>query len=88
MPSRPDAARGLRAKLELSGPPHDSAGAAVAALRSEVGSVRAAVAEIGIGLVQVGADPLRPSYRTNPSARVPRDGGSISRRLALTVPVR
>ncbi|MET9315858.1 glutamate-cysteine ligase family protein [Kribbella sp. NPDC003505] len=42
---------------------------AFAALRAEVEGVRAAVAGLGIGLVEVGADPLRPSYRTNPSAR-------------------
>ena len=56
-------------QFELSGPPQDSAVAAIAALRAEVDGVRAAVARLGVGLVQVGTDPVRPSYRTNPSAR-------------------
>ncbi|MFG1911463.1 glutamate-cysteine ligase family protein [Kribbella sp. NPDC048928] len=56
-------------QLELSGPPHASSAEAITALRADVDRVRAVTAGLGIGLVPAGTDPLRPSYRTNPSGR-------------------
>jgi glutamate--cysteine ligase len=42
---------------------------AIACLRGDLGRVGAALAPHGVGLAQVGTDPLRPPRRTNPSTR-------------------
>jgi glutamate--cysteine ligase len=56
-------------QLELSGPPHRSVAEAVTTLRADLDRVRGVLAGHGLGLAQVGADPLRPSCRMNPSTR-------------------
>ncbi|MEV4313848.1 ergothioneine biosynthesis glutamate--cysteine ligase EgtA [Actinocrispum sp. NPDC049592] len=56
-------------QLELSSPPHDTVVAAVTTLRADLDSVRKALVEHGIGLAQLGTDPLRPSRRRNPNPR-------------------
>ncbi|WP_165552915.1 ergothioneine biosynthesis glutamate--cysteine ligase EgtA [Kribbella speibonae] len=56
-------------QLELSAPPHETSTAAITSLRHDLDRVREAVRTVGAGLAQVGTDPLRPSYRTNPSSR-------------------
>jgi glutamate--cysteine ligase len=55
--------------VELSGPPLSAAGAAIDALMSDRAVLRAAFAKAGLGLVLLGADPLRPPCRVNPGAR-------------------
>lgn len=56
-------------QLELSAPPRATLFAAVACLQADLSRVEAALAQHGVGLAQVGTDPLRPPHRTNPSAR-------------------
>ena len=55
--------------VELSGPPMDEPVAAIAAMTAERAVLRAAFAQAGLGLVLVGADPLRPAKRVNPGDR-------------------
>jgi glutamate--cysteine ligase len=55
--------------VELSGPPHDGAVAAIAAMSADRAVLRQAFARRGLGLVLLGADPLRPAKRVNPGAR-------------------
>lgn len=55
--------------VELSGPPADGVVPAVDAMRRDQAVLRAAFAEGGLGLVFLGADPLRPPKRINPGAR-------------------
>lgn len=55
--------------VELSGPPTVGAVAAVKAMNRDQTVLRAAFAEAGLGLVFLGADPLRPPGRINPGAR-------------------
>jgi glutamate--cysteine ligase len=55
--------------VELSGPPHDGAVAAIAAMSADRTLLRQAFARRGLGLVLLGADPLRPAKRVNPGAR-------------------
>ncbi len=55
--------------VELSGPPCDGPTAAIAAMRADRAVLRSAFAEDGLGLVLLGADPLRPAKRVNPGAR-------------------
>ncbi|MDR3664047.1 MAG: ergothioneine biosynthesis glutamate--cysteine ligase EgtA [Mycobacterium sp.] len=55
--------------IELSGPPLDGAGAAIAALQSDQAVLRSALRRCGLGLVQLGVDPLRPQARVNPGGR-------------------
>ncbi|GFG73817.1 ergothioneine biosynthesis glutamate--cysteine ligase EgtA [Mycobacterium botniense] len=55
--------------VELSGPPVKSVLTAIDAMRRDQQVLRAAFAEAGLGLVLVGADPLRPARRANPGAR-------------------
>jgi glutamate--cysteine ligase len=57
------------AQLELSGPPAPNVLAAVTELRQDMQRARLALAELGLGAVHVGADPLRPSRRVNPRPR-------------------
>src|SRR3954471_15986171 len=52
--------------VELSGPPYDGAPAAIAAMAADRAVLRQAFAEQGLGLVLLGADPLRPAQRVNP----------------------
>ena len=56
-------------QLELSGPPLASITASVDELRRDVQRVRLVLAERGLGLAHVGADPLRPPRRVNPRPR-------------------
>jgi ergothioneine biosynthesis glutamate--cysteine ligase EgtA len=56
-------------QVELSGPPLAGAAAAVAAVRGDRRMLRAALAEAGLGLAGVGADPLRAPGRVHPGAR-------------------
>ncbi|MGE2834058.1 ergothioneine biosynthesis glutamate--cysteine ligase EgtA [Mycobacterium sp. SMC-4] len=55
--------------VELSGPPLPDPVAAVAAMATDRAVLRGCFAEAGLGLVLLGADPLRPAGRVNPGAR-------------------
>ncbi|MCV7259642.1 ergothioneine biosynthesis glutamate--cysteine ligase EgtA [Mycobacterium shimoidei] len=55
--------------VELSGPPADGVAAAIAAMTRDQDVLRAAFAAAGLGLVLLGADPLRPAKRINPGPR-------------------
>jgi len=55
--------------VELSGPPLDSVVQAIDAITIDQAALRAAFAGAGLGLVHLGADPLRPAKRINPGAR-------------------
>ncbi|MBW0015015.1 glutamate-cysteine ligase family protein, partial [Mycobacterium sp.] len=55
--------------VELSGPPADGAVAAIEAMSRDQAVLRSAFADAGLGLVFLGADPLRPPKRINPGAR-------------------
>jgi glutamate--cysteine ligase len=55
--------------VELSGPPCDGPGSAIAAMRLDRALLSSAFAQHGLGLVLLGADPLRPAKRVNPGAR-------------------
>jgi glutamate--cysteine ligase len=55
--------------VELSGPPAADPQHAVSAMRSDRAALRTEFARAGLGLVLLGADPLRPAARVNPGAR-------------------
>lgn len=55
--------------VELSGPPEDGALKAITAMQSDRAVLRDAFARHGLGLVLLGADPLRPAARVNPGDR-------------------
>jgi glutamate--cysteine ligase len=55
--------------VELSGPPVEGVAAAIDAMRRDQAVLRSAFADAGLGLVFLGADPLRPPQRINPGAR-------------------
>lgn len=55
--------------VELSGPPFDGVLPAVDALARDRAVLRAEFAKAGLGLVLLGADPLRRPQRVNPGAR-------------------
>jgi glutamate--cysteine ligase len=55
--------------VELSGPPCDGPGSAIAAMRLDRALLSSAFTRHGLGLVLLGADPLRPAKRINPGAR-------------------
>jgi glutamate--cysteine ligase len=55
--------------VELSGPPMDDPVAAIAAMTADRAVLRSAFAQAGLGLVLLGADPLRPAKRVNPGDR-------------------
>ncbi|OBI11302.1 ergothioneine biosynthesis glutamate--cysteine ligase EgtA [Mycobacterium sp. E2462] len=55
--------------VELSGPPAAGVVPAIDAMRRDQAVLRAAFAGAGLGLVFLGADPLRPPQRINPGAR-------------------
>src|SRR3954447_24707866 len=55
--------------VELSGPPMDDPVAAIAAMTADRATLRSAFAQAGLGLVLLGADPLRPAKRVNPGDR-------------------
>lgn len=55
--------------VELSGPPADGVLPAIEAMRRDQAVLQPAFAEAGLGLVFLGADPLRPPQRINPGAR-------------------
>lgn len=55
--------------VELSGPPLDGALPAIVAMTSDRAVLRGAFGQAGLGLVLLGADPLRPAKRVNPGAR-------------------
>ncbi len=55
--------------VELSGPPADGAAAAIEAMDRDQAVLRSACADAGLGLVFLGADPLRPPKRVNPGPR-------------------
>jgi glutamate--cysteine ligase len=55
--------------VELSGPPWVGAVSAIMALMADRATLRAAFARAGLGLVLLGADPLRAPLRVNPGAR-------------------
>ncbi|SEH59845.1 glutamate--cysteine ligase [Mycolicibacterium rutilum] len=55
--------------VELSGPPLSGAPAAISAMTADRAVLRAEFAQAGLGLVLLGADPLRPPHRVNPGAR-------------------
>jgi glutamate--cysteine ligase len=55
--------------VELSGPPADGVVAAIGAMNRDQAVLRSAFAAAGLGLVFLGADPLRPPKRINPGPR-------------------
>jgi glutamate--cysteine ligase len=55
--------------VELSGPPVSGALAAISSMKADRAVLGAAFAAAGLGLVLLGADPLRPPARVNPGAR-------------------
>lgn len=55
--------------VELSGPPADGPSAATAALLADRAVLRAEFERRGLGLVLLGADPVRPTQRVNPGPR-------------------
>jgi glutamate--cysteine ligase len=55
--------------VELSGPPYDGAVAAIAEMSADRKVLRDEFARHGLGLVLLGADPLRPAKRINPGGR-------------------
>lgn len=55
--------------VELSGPPGDGVLPAISGMRADRAVVREAFAAAGLGLVLLGADPVRPPRRVNPAAR-------------------
>jgi glutamate--cysteine ligase len=55
--------------VELSGPPADGVLPAIEAMTTDQAVLRTAFAGAGLGLVSLGADPLRPAKRVNPGAR-------------------
>ena len=55
--------------VELSGPPMDGPLQAITAMAADRAVLRSAFAEAGLGLVLLGADPLRPAKRVNPGDR-------------------
>ncbi|QNI08953.1 ergothioneine biosynthesis glutamate--cysteine ligase EgtA [Mycobacterium kubicae] len=55
--------------VELSGPPADGIVAAIDAMAADQAVLRSAFADSGLGLVSLGADPLRPPMRVNPGLR-------------------
>jgi glutamate--cysteine ligase len=56
-------------QLEISGPPGEDVVAAVAALRHDEQRLRLVLADRGLGLAHLGADPLRSPVRVNPRSR-------------------
>jgi glutamate--cysteine ligase len=55
--------------VELSSPPADGVLPAIDAMTSDRAVLRSAFSRAGLGLVSLGADPLRPARRVNPGAR-------------------
>jgi glutamate--cysteine ligase len=55
--------------IELSGPPLEGSVAAIAALSADREVLRSTFADAGLGLVLLGADPLRRPHRVNPGGR-------------------
>ena len=55
--------------VELSGPPANGVTSAIEAIADDQTVLRKAFAAAGLGLVSLGADPLRPTERINPGAR-------------------
>ncbi|MBW0018483.1 MAG: ergothioneine biosynthesis glutamate--cysteine ligase EgtA [Mycobacterium sp.] len=55
--------------IELSGPALDGVLPAIDAMTRDQAVLRAAVAQAGLGLLFLGADPLRPAKRVNPGGR-------------------
>jgi glutamate--cysteine ligase len=55
--------------VELSGPPMNEPVAAIVAMTADRAVLRTAFAQAGLGLVLLGADPLRPAKRVNPGDR-------------------
>jgi glutamate--cysteine ligase len=55
--------------VELSGPPMDNPVAAMAAMMADRAVLRSTFVHAGLGLVLLGADPLRPAKRINPGDR-------------------
>jgi glutamate--cysteine ligase len=55
--------------VELSGPPMDGPAEAIVAMQADRAALRAVFAQAGLGLVLLGADPLRPAKRVNPGPR-------------------
>lgn len=55
--------------VELSGPPTDGPSAATAALLADRAVLRAEFERRGLGLLLLGADPVRPTQRVNPGPR-------------------
>src|ERR1700730_5664204 len=55
--------------VELSGPPMQGVLPAIEAMTTDQAVLRTGFAGAGLGLVLLGADPLRPAQRINPGAR-------------------
>lgn len=55
--------------VELSGPPAAGPAEAISAMAFDRAALRASFRQAGLGLVLLGADPLRPARRVNPGGR-------------------
>ena len=55
--------------VELSGPPAEGVVSAIDAMHRDQAVLRSAFGDAGLGLVYLGADPLRPPKRINPGGR-------------------
>ncbi|MDQ2628713.1 MAG: glutamate-cysteine ligase family protein, partial [Actinomycetota bacterium] len=55
--------------VELSSPPLMGAAAAIEAMAADQAVLTTAFTDAGLGLVALGADPVRPASRVNPGAR-------------------
>lgn len=55
--------------VELSGTPADGVMSAIESITGDQAVLRSAFADAGLGLVSLGADPLRPAKRVHPGAR-------------------
>ena len=65
--------------VELSGPPMDGPMPAIAAMAADRAVLRAAFARAGLGLVLLGADPLRPAETCQSRRPLPGDGAVLRR---------
>ena len=55
--------------VELSGPPFEGSLPAIRAIAADRAVLQGSFADAGLGLVLLGADPLRPPHRINPGTR-------------------
>ena len=69
LPGRSDITLEPGGQLELSTQPFEGISAAIDALRDDQAAVHAKLAEHRLGVLHMGADPVRPPVRVNPKSR-------------------